>query len=211
MGGEGLEGDAARRHVRRAAAPARGVQLALGEQVVLGLAAEPLGIVAVEEVTQAVAADLPHSASRSVPDHERLGATTTQPAVVATCVPEALTIERARCRRQDTERRILVAVIDDRSERPPRERRRLSLKHHARAIAVAATRVTQRKWPGAESLRASRQPNDSSFELRQVGLKHPEAPSWPWILGIRPELEPAPSMDGCILGSVCIEVTARIV
>lgn len=140
----------------------------------LGLAAQSLGIMVAEEVTQAPGPDLPHPLGRGVPEHERLDAVAPATAVVAARLAEPLWIQRRSRRRDDVNRRHPLTVVDDGGHAPAGERRRLPLERDEHVLAVAPAGFPQGQRRGSESLRATRQAPDLGAYGRQVALEDPE-------------------------------------
>jgi hypothetical protein len=130
--------------------------------------------VAAEEVAQAAGPYLPQALRGGVPDSVGLHPPAPQPAVIAARFAEALCVKRRRRRRCDPQPCFPVAVIDDASQRPARERGRLSLEHHERVLAVTLADVAQRQRRGPKPLGTARQPSNPLVQVGQVAPEHPE-------------------------------------
>ncbi len=170
---KGLERHPIVRDVERVRRARGGGQRLARQQHVLGLAAQPLGIVA-EEVAQAAGPHLPQPLRGGMPDHVGLHAPAPQSAVIAARLAEALRVKRWRRRRGDPQPRLLTAVIDDGGQRPAGECGRLSLEHDERMLTVILAAVAQRQRRGPEPLGTTCQSSDPLVQLGQVAPEHPE-------------------------------------
>ncbi len=110
--------------VRRDRERAGAVELCRGCRQELCLAARPFGVCAAEEVPQAAGPDLAHLAAGCVYDDVGPGAPAAQSAVLAERGAERAGREPVASLAHGAHRRVPVAMLDDRRQRPAGEHRR---------------------------------------------------------------------------------------